>query len=465
VSRPPEPTAAPVPAPALPAWLIPALIAALATCQIATFRWGVIMPDAVVQYGQALSGDYGDWHPPVMAWLWRWLGAARFGSAPMLLLQVSLYWLGLGLIADGLRRAWPERRWWPLLPILIGALPIPFGQLAAVLKDSQLAACLLAASGIAIWHALQGRTMRWPARVAIAVLVVIAAAARFNAPFAGAPVLLLALPRPPRGPICMIVAALPAIALLFATAVLINQLMLQPRAQRPMLSLVNFDLAGISLRSGTNVYPPAARPTMVLLARCYSPASFNPHYAADCDTVEGGLHQRYDAQGGALPVWLGAIAHHPLAYARHRLAHFNVNQRFAVAHVPDDAVFIATTPNDLGLFFKAGPATLGIYHVATWLAWSPLGRPATWLVVALGVLLCTGSVPARLLALSALLYGAGYAMVSVAPDLRYNLWTLLAAMLALLIGWDTMSPRQRLFGVALPAGFAMMAELIALFTA
>jgi hypothetical protein len=35
------------------------------------------------------------------------------------------------------------------------------------------------------------------------------------------------------------------------------------------------------------------------------------------------------------------------------------------------------------------------------------------------------------LAASALLYGGAYAVVSVAPDLRYNLWTMLAAMIAL----------------------------------
>ena len=71
-----------------------------ALVQIAAFRWGVITPDSVVQYGQALSGQYDDWHPPITAWLWRQLLRFGTGGAPFLLLDVALYWGAIGLIAD-----------------------------------------------------------------------------------------------------------------------------------------------------------------------------------------------------------------------------------------------------------------------------------------------------------------------------------------------------------------------------
>lgn len=136
---------------------------------------------------------------------------------------------------------------------------------------------------------------------------------------------------------------------------------------------------------------------------------------------------------GALTIWLRAIAADPVAYARHRAAHLNRNWRWLVPQVPDDAFYMMSQDNDLGLSFTPNAATKILWRGATIMAWSPLGRPATWLAVALGLLMLAPSLPSRrlisALAGSSLLYGGAYAVVSVAPDMRYNLWTMLAAML------------------------------------
>ena len=81
----------------------------------------------------------------------------------------------------------------------------------------------------------------------------------------------------------------------------------------------------------------------------------------------------------------------------------------------------------------------------------------------------SGSPLPRLVALSALLYGCGYAVASVAPDLRYNLWTMLAAMLAAVVGFapGMRTPRggvrSRLAGGVL--SLVIAGEMIALITA
>ena len=68
------------------------------------------------------------------------------------------------------------------------------------------------------------------------------------------------------------------------------------------------------------------------------------------------------------------------------------------------------------------------------------------------------------MSLSALCYGGGYALVSVAPDMRYNLWTMLAAMLALIVavadlGTDSARPSyRRLLAAGAPALLAAVAE-------
>jgi hypothetical protein len=176
-----------------------------------------------------------------------------------------------------------------------------------------------------------------------------------------------------------------------------------------------------------------------------------------------------DASGrGGIAIWLGEILHDPIAYAAHRLAHFNRNQRWYVRSVPGDAVYLMSADNDLGLAYHPGRAASAIGAAAEWLAWTPLGRPATWLAIAAGLLLIAGrlrsSALIRALALSALLYGGAYLVVSVAPDLRYNLWTMVAALLGLVVALAerTAVPTRLWALAALPAIVAIAGEVAGL---
>ena len=62
------------------------------------------MYDTVAQYGQVLGAEIDDWHPPIMVRLWRALHPLAPGTAPMFLLQVSLYVVGFALIVAALVR-------------------------------------------------------------------------------------------------------------------------------------------------------------------------------------------------------------------------------------------------------------------------------------------------------------------------------------------------------------------------
>jgi hypothetical protein len=84
----------------------------------------------------------------------------------------------------------------------------------------------------------------------------------------------------------------------------------------------------------------------------------------------------------------------------------------------------------------------------------------------LALLIVAPQLPSRrfitALSLSARLYGGAYAVVSVAPDMRYNLWTLLAATIAAIIaaaglergsGW-------RIWAALVPVTLAIGLELV-----
>jgi hypothetical protein len=205
--------------------------------------------------------------------------------------------------------------------------------------------------------------------------------------------------------------------------------------------------------------------SVALTAHCYTAAEFNPRYREDCDDAEDDLES---ATAGRLTrIWLTAILRHPIPWLRHRLAHLNNNWRFLLARVPDDAIYVMPAPaNDLGLSYQPSPAARLTYRAASVLAASPLGRPASWLAVAAALLLsgmlfrCRRAVTA--LSLSALLYGGAYGVVSVAPDLRYNLWTMLSAALALAIAAPDLAavPRRRLLWSGAAVGAVMVAETV-----
>ena len=76
---------------------------------LAAFWPGLMTWDSVRQYDQALSGEFDDWHPPAMEWLWRLLVPIHQGPLLMFLLQVALLWVGVALLAFW---AWRERRPW-----------------------------------------------------------------------------------------------------------------------------------------------------------------------------------------------------------------------------------------------------------------------------------------------------------------------------------------------------------------
>ncbi len=450
--------------PAFPAWPLALALGLLFAGQVWAFHWGVITPDTEFQWGQALAGRYDDWHPPATAWLWRQLMPLGPGTAPVLLFDGLLYWGGFALIADALRQRGQTLAM--AAAVLVAATPIPFGQMGAILKDPLLAACCLLATGLIL---AGGRA----SRIAAVLLLVFASAVRMNAVFATAPLLVALLPpRWTNRPLRLPLALLAALALLACGSVLIDSVWLRPHRAQPIFSLVNFDLGGIVAQGDATAYPnldPATARRVT--AECYDPRQYNPKFADACNRVEDALFDHVTARHlSPTGVWLHAIAAAPGAWLRHRLSHFNQNIRLYVGRVPDDAVYVMSQPNPYGLRFAINDGTRLVLRGARTMAWSPLGRPATWLAVALGLLIVGWRLPSRRfvlgLAASALGYGGAYAIVSVAPDLRYNLWTMLAAALALVMAAADMRrdpacrpDRRTVLLAATPTAVAIIVEL------
>jgi hypothetical protein len=416
------------------------VVAGIGTITIAYWP-GVMTDDARWQYQQVVDHAFEDWHPPLMAWIWSRLALIAPGPAPMLVLQLALYWTGIVLIA-----CWAWRRGTPWLAVAIAAagwLPACFALTGTVLKDVLMAGFLLCATGLLLCRATVRRTAARRAMTAASIIVIFAAAAlRFNAFFACLPLLLAALPKPftRTGPRLAATAIAATAALMMsgpAVAVLVHA-----EKTGVDLSLIIFDLGGITEHAGVSQFPDlGVRDPVAVNHRCYDPYEWDSYsdWAKQPCPLGFDRFQAFldDEDVNARALWLRAIASHPIAYAQHRLAHFNLSAWFIVAEGPLFTAWSQSVPNPWGFHIRPNAIVSLVGGFADAVAATPLGWPIFWISMALAALIAglATHMPTevRALAASAFLYGAAYLVVGVATGVRYYFWTFTGAALAVLV--------------------------------
>ena len=438
-------------------------------CGGALFIWwpGVAAYDSVEQYRQALTGVYDDWHPPVMARLWAALHPLTPGAAPMLIVQMALYWLGLGLVASALARSGRARA--GLAVLAIAAFPLFAGWQGVVLKDTQMLGAVLAAVGLVAWPRLAGERIPVATLAAVVMLLAYAALLRANAVFAIVPLAVMLWPgaaRPWRRGGAVIVGTLAVLALVPP----INHQLFDAQETKVSRTLPTYDLAGIAhFAEADDGLLPRER-ALIERRHCYQPFFWDPfENPAHCGAVAARLNELPRADLNRL--WLAAIAHHPLAYVEHRLAHLNATERLIVPTGWMNAQpYQESEPNELGLG-SPGMVADQLSDAAGWLAETPLGWPIAWIVVAVTGLWIAVRRPASplrdlalALAVSALSLEASFAIISIAADLRYHLWPMVAtALMAVLLLAEASLPRRALiFGgtaLALVIGIGTVARM------
>jgi hypothetical protein len=408
---------------------------ALLAVSLAVFWPGYVEYDSVGQFEQVLSGRYEDWHPPVMARLWALLHPLGGGAGPMLVVQLAGYWAGFGLIAAGLARG--ARRGAAIAVLLIGCWPPFLGWEGVVLKDGQLLAALLAGTGlIGFWRLADRRMPRWACGLA-AVAIGYALLVRANAVFAVAPLVAGLLP-------CWslrrrILTAAALVVLTLGLAPTINHRLLGAMPSGVERTQPIYDLAGIAVRAGPVAGGFTVDEARVLAARdCVRPFFWDP-LGEDSRCGRITLRLRHAPPGQLYATLARAAAAHPVAYAAHRLAHLNSTLRWwTPASWPNAAPATGSEPNTFGLGQPGRPAIIWQWLAALALL-TPLGWPIVWIVLAATALAATwrqhGAAAAmgRALLASALALEASFAGISIASDLRYHLWPMVATALALVL--------------------------------
>ncbi len=391
-----------------------------------------MIDDARWQYQQSVDNSYDDWHPPLMAWTWRRMMLfVQPGPAPMFALQLLLYWGGITLIA-----LWAYRSRRPGLGVglaCVGWLPAPLALMGTVVKDCLMDGLLTCGAGLMLWRDLARSLMvRTSLSAAAFAMIVLAASLRFNAFLACVPLALALAPRrwtstTPR----LVLTGLFAALALLAVPPMIARLVDAEKTDVG-LSLIIFDLGGMTEHSQVNLFPEmqVANPVMVN-HRCYDPFewdSYSDWAKRPCPlgfdkfqpTVE-------DQELNPTGLWLRAIATHPLAYAQHRLTHFNLSTWFWVPSGPDFTAWTQSVPNPWGFHVRQNPVLGFLNSLADAASDTPLGWPIAWISVALAALIVAIATRLRpeiqALAASTFVYGLGYLVFGVATGVRYYVWT------------------------------------------
>lgn len=419
---------------------------------LALFYPGSMSVDSVNQLEQAIEGRYTDWHPPLMAALWR-LICQPFEARPepMLILQLTVLWLGLYLLGRALL---PYRPRLALFAPLIGILPPLVGIEGVIWKDIGLGASFCLGSMLVIDGYLR-KSGKLQLSVAT-VLLFYGTAVRYNSllallPIAALFVHLVLRERERYAQWCSNWRVLTTGSLVVAvTFLLLNQVIVYGVLKSTRAYTVQYiflhDLNALSAQKNEILFPAAFRIPEKCSLDGIRKAAQDPRCG---DSILYGAQapaqQTTDPKQISVlkQTWFKAIRQEPMLYLEHRWRLFKslLNIGFGSCRI----THFGTAPNRFSYSVDVAPFQMSLSKLfASLYNSTPLYKGWLW-----GLLACAGlgaSLERRrrqpverkvlncaaLFFSSALLYLFPYFAVGVCCDFRYLWWTILATLMGLL---------------------------------
>ncbi|WP_157204974.1 hypothetical protein [Methylomonas methanica] len=438
-------------------------------------HFGIMYPgfmcyDAVNQILEAREGRFSDWHPPLMAIIWRFTDSLVPGPAGMLFLQLGLVWTGAYLTFQAFFKPYGAKIAAPLLCVIL-FLPPLFGISGAILKDVLMWGALFTAFGIAGHIKIQKEQTPRLALLLFTLTVLVSWLAilmRHNALFATIPILSFAIFRlfPKYSVFGLVRSAVPgavlALVLFVVTGAINNRL--ADRHTYPWVANASFDMAGVIKRlddkgrqqaifdqlAGTLNSSGSVEP----LLKAYTPMYWREIFRTKPPTLElpknsmesqiHGFASLSDQQRQTLhKLWIHTILAEPILWARHRLA----VSKYVLGLVPDNSwspVMMAKDfPSDLEPVYGSHPQATRLQeqleagmtkYVEYWFF-----QPWPYFVLTICLFFAavfrqeTANIEVICLTSSAILHELGLMLAAPSPDFRYSHYMVFCSLLSFLL--------------------------------
>jgi hypothetical protein len=409
-----------------PSWLPLAAALAGGLFTAAAFWPGFMSYDSIVQLIEARSGVYSDWHPPIMAFLWRQIDRVVPGPQGFLLLDTAMIWGSFAILSRG--TASPG--WTSLLVLASGLCPPVFALAGTIWKDVTLAGAFLLATALLVHSWKTGRSRS--AILATAPLF-LGATLRHNGFVAAIPLSVwtgMLIRRQQLPAVSPLVGPALGSALLLVVVgggALATSLLTGGRSAFPAQQIFLHDLAGLSAKTGVNVLPEAFRGTATVEGLR---AQWNP--ADDVSSLVGVAFSSDAVRMKELrQTWLTQIRNHFQLWLHHRLQMTAAVLGLNGVHYPFQR---GIDENPWGYEFARGARQRLTLRWLECTGDTFLFRPAVWLAAAVAALALgmrrrdLVPEPGRVLCASAILYLVPLPLVAPVADFRMSFWTVLATV-------------------------------------
>jgi hypothetical protein len=400
---------------------------------------GFLTPDSIDQFGQSLTGNYSDWHPPVMAAWWGILDKVYAGPQSMLLVQLILLWTSTFLLATSL-----EVKQWKWMMVVLVLAPFVQNFAGYVVKDSQMALSWLLAFSILFYSNVKQGRVNFLAASLAGILIFYGMSVRPNALPGCLPLCFywVATVYPDRRKMAKYVAAFIVLLLMIVAQWLITERVIRPTKQYAVNKLMLHDLAGIYHKTGKDVFPPAlyANPAFdtAFINQKYHPATFDmvwwnnegEQISSVSNSATSSAIQQY---------WLRAIRQHPFVYITNRVAGFLYYLRLKNRTEGFDNYVFIITDNKYGLVLHQNILSKLLTKPIKFQARFPYMRPWFWFFLNIILIAFISKVadPKMRLACGVLIWsGLLYQLPSLFifqtdTDFRYFYWNCISEFLAI----------------------------------
>jgi hypothetical protein len=326
------------------------------------FSWpGIMQPDSISQYAQAVSGVYDDHHPALMAFVWRYLDYMHKGPGlilvlNLLLLYSSVYFLIKSTVNKKIK----------YLLLLIPVIPNILLYSGHILKDVNFTFCFLFVNCYLAYISVHKKLLGIFGSLGLFIILLYGTAIKFQAQYLAIITLFwfALIFNNYKINYKIFLKFIAIIFIFYYVLISINNYLVPKKSKSEAWQFVKmYDIAAISIAINKDLLP-----DFIKLPE-YSEKEMQTrfHYKSVDPLVFGDskigqkpiLHKTYDEiqLKELINIWRNAVLSHPLCYLKHRMFNlgYSLFSRVGFGHIVDSAIFHK--------FFPEGTLTYNIVGV------------------------------------------------------------------------------------------------------